>query len=176
MGPECSFQRVSVTTTGRLVWHVTRRLASATVCTTLPASCVRGARRDSTITPTVKVHRIVGIYLIKYFFMVGNSVKALNLRGTKFCGLTIMDMLVDSRICGFQIIWNICFITKVNKYFIGILISGLSYPWNTRNWMSHEEKWFYSKVILSVTLHKDTTFVGLSFLSYVKLLQIDFNF
>jgi len=35
--------------------------------------------------------------------------------GTEFCCLATMDMVVDTRIRGFQIICNI---TKVNKYFL----------------------------------------------------------
>jgi len=38
--------------------------------------------------------------------------------GKKLCGLTTMDMFVDTLICGFQIIRNI---TKVNKYSVEIL-------------------------------------------------------
>ena len=47
-----------------------------------------------------------------------NPVKSFNFVGTKFRGLTMMDMFVDTWVCGFQIIRNI---TKVKKYFIGIL-------------------------------------------------------
>jgi len=35
----------------------------------------------------------------------GYTVKSLNLLGTKFRGLTMIDMLVDTWICGFQIIY-----------------------------------------------------------------------
>jgi len=45
-------------------------------------------------------------------------VKSFNSVGTKYCGLTMMDMSVDTSIHGFQIILNI---SKVNKYFLGIL-------------------------------------------------------
>jgi len=46
---------------------------------------------------------------------------------TKFRGLMTMDMFVDIGICGFQItcIFNI---TKVNKYFVGILNSWIVLP------------------------------------------------
>ena len=37
---------------------------------------------------------------------------------TKFCGLTTMDMYMDTWIHGFQIIWNIA---NVNNYFIALL-------------------------------------------------------
>ena len=40
--------------------------------------------------------------------------------GTKFCGLTTIDMFMDTLIRKFQIIHNI---TKVNKYFVVILNS-----------------------------------------------------
>jgi len=52
--------------------------------------------------------------------MKANTVKSFNYFGTKFRGLMTMDMLVDTLICGFQITLKI---TKVNKYFVGILNS-----------------------------------------------------
>jgi len=45
--------------------------------------------------------------------------------GLKFCGLTTLDMFVDTSIPGFQIICNI---TKVKNYFVGILNSWLALP------------------------------------------------
>jgi len=49
---------------------------------------------------------------------VALTVKSFNFVGTKFSGLMTMNMFMDTWICGFQIILNI---TKVNKYFVGIL-------------------------------------------------------
>jgi len=60
----------------------------------------------------------------------GNTVKSFNFVGTKFRGLTTLHMFGDTYICEFQIICNI---TKVNKYFGGILIHGLPYTRNTQN-------------------------------------------
>jgi len=45
--------------------------------------------------------------------------------GTKFCGLTAMDIFVDTLVHRFQIILNI---TKVNRYFVGILNSWIALP------------------------------------------------
>jgi len=45
--------------------------------------------------------------------------------GTKFHGLTTMDMFMYTWICGFQILFNI---TKVNKYFVEILSSWIALP------------------------------------------------
>ena len=42
--------------------------------------------------------------------------------GAKFCGLTTLDMFVDTSICGFKIICNITY------YFIGILNSWIALP------------------------------------------------
>jgi len=47
------------------------------------------------------------------------TVKSFNFVDTnKFCGLTTMDMFVDTWMCGFQVILNT---TGVNIYFVGIL-------------------------------------------------------
>ena len=46
------------------------------------------------------------------------AVKSFNFVVTKFCGLTTMDMFMDTWKCGFQIIRNI---NEVNKYYIRIL-------------------------------------------------------
>ena len=45
--------------------------------------------------------------------------------GRKLRCLTTMDMFMDTLICGFLIICNI---TKVNKYFVGILKSKIALP------------------------------------------------
>ena len=45
--------------------------------------------------------------------------------GTKFRGFTMVDMLVDTLICGFQVIHNI---TNVNEYFVRILYSWIALP------------------------------------------------
>jgi len=47
--------------------------------------------------------------------------------GTKFRGLTTMDMFMDTWICRFQIILNI---TKVDKYFVGIFNLCIFLPTN----------------------------------------------
>jgi len=48
------------------------------------------------------------------------TVKLFNFVGMRFCGWTIFDMFVDTSVRGFQILCNI---TKVNNYFVDILIS-----------------------------------------------------
>ena len=55
--------------------------------------------------------------------------------GTKFRGLTTMDMFMDTWIHGFQIKLNI---TKVNKYVVGILDKWIVLPTYTQNKMSNE--------------------------------------
>jgi len=58
------------------------------------------------------------------------TVKSFYFVGTKFRGLTTLDMIVDTWIRGFQIICNSF---EVNKYFVGILNSWIAFPWNTQN-------------------------------------------
>ena len=73
---------------------------------------------------TVSIYRhIVSslLFTIWHMFVIKSivlqiTVKSLNFMGMKFCGLTTLDMFVDTWICGFQIICNI---TKVKKYFVG---------------------------------------------------------
>ena len=54
-----------------------------------------------------------------------HTVKSFYLVGTKFHGLTTIDMFVDTWICGFQIIHKN---TKLNKYFNRILKSWIVLP------------------------------------------------
>ena len=49
--------------------------------------------------------------------LVKDTVKSFNFMGTKFRGLTSIDMFVDTWIRGFQIIHNSA---RAKKYFIGI--------------------------------------------------------
>ena len=62
-----------------------------------------------------------------FFLFLSYTVKSLNFMCTKFRGLMTMDMFVDTGIHVFQIIPNI---TKVNKYFVGILNSWVPLPTN----------------------------------------------
>jgi len=55
------------------------------------------------------------------FFFTENTVKSFHFAGMLFRGFTTLDMFVDTLIRGFQIIFNTSF-TKVNDYFVGILI------------------------------------------------------
>jgi len=61
--------------------------------------------------------------------------------GTKFRGLMILDMFVDTWIQGFQ---SICNIIKVKMFFVMILNLRIALPTNTRNYMPYEFKWFRS--------------------------------
>jgi len=45
--------------------------------------------------------------------------------GTKIQGLTMIDMFLDTLICGFQIILNT---SKVNKYFVSFLNLWIALP------------------------------------------------
>jgi len=54
----------------------------------------------------------------RFFGYLIGTVKSFHFVGTKLSGFTMIDMFMDTWICGFQIILNII---KVNKYFVGIL-------------------------------------------------------
>jgi len=64
------------------------------------------------------------IYPQPWQYAKATTVKLFYFVGT-FPGLTTTDMLVDTWICRFQIMFNI---TKVNKYFVGILNSWIALP------------------------------------------------
>jgi len=70
------------------------------------------------------------IFVHNYKIILRHTVKSFNFVGTKFHSLMTMDMFVDTWIHGFQIILNI---TKVNKYFIGILNLCIPLPKKYRN-------------------------------------------
>jgi len=62
-----------------------------------------------------------------------HTVKSTDFMGTEFGALTTMDMFMDILICGLHIVLNI---TRMNKYFIGILNS-----WIALNVL--QIKWFH---------------------------------
>jgi len=100
------------------VWRCCRRFGSWS-----PPECWGNCR-----TPRTKAGSW-GYYIIIYLHnnnnINNNTVKSFNFMGRKLCGLMTMDMFMDTLICGFQIICNI---TKVIKYFVGILKSKIALP------------------------------------------------
>jgi len=83
---------------------------------------------DTTMDPHMHDHGDgcpSGMMVMATLLLYYNTVKSFNFMGTKFYILTAMDMFVDTWIHGFQIMHNI---TKVNKYFGGILNSLIALP------------------------------------------------
>jgi len=83
---------------------------------------------------------ICGLYTVKSFYFVG----------TKFHGL-MMDMFVDTWICGFQIILNI---TKVNWYLVELLNSWIVPPTKYKKLNAQQIKMTLQYLIIQSLLHE----------------------